>query len=547
MKTTLLLSKKIERVIIICLLLGSIAINNAMGQEQLFRFKVNDTYTYAVDPTTNLYSLNVSDITINGLTHSYTLGNTVTTKTAGYINTQGWGTSLDIPNKSFSISISNSNANIGFVITKMDIYVTHEDNPSDVDFALNFGSETRIATETKTLNGLTTYSLSDINKLIPPVKNSDVQTFYIGTTTTADTKTVFIDRIDVFGIKIDIPTYTNEILWEDFDAYYSLSLGSAPTVQDFNAIDITSGTQTAGWTGANLYAFYVPNYRISNLLLGGTATDSAYIKTPSIDLSGSYEIKFETRSRVGAASNNGVLNISDNSGLLWTGTNTATTFTTITTGGFISSATENITFAVPKTDGSEQVIENIVIKPSTQPALSYGILTNKALGTAKFSTSKAFTIPLKAANLTGDVTLTLKDSTNFILPDGGTITQATAETGTDLNITFIAPETLGTYTDTLTISATGTTDRLVVLSATSDLGTATTNLTDGALVVTGNQLTINGHAGKKASIYNLSGATLFVQANISDNAVFTLPAKGVYLLKIEGNNSFPATTKVVIR
>jgi len=58
---------------------------------------------------------------------------------------------------------------------------------------------------------------------------------------------------------------------------------------------------------------------------------------------------------------------------------------------------------------------------------------------------------------------------------------------------------------------------------------------------------IKGHAGKKATIYNLSGAALFVQYRISDGQSFTLPSKGVYLLKMEGDNMIPVTTKVMIK
>jgi len=87
----------------------------------------------------------------------------------------------------------------------------------------------------------------------------------------------------------------------------------------------------------------------------------------------------------------------------------------------------------------------------------------------------------------------------------------------------------------------------VTLSAESDLGTGMENLKTGSVAVNGSQLLINGHAGKKATIYNLSGAALFVQDKISDSHVFTLPSKGVYLLKVEGDNLMPVAIKVMIK
>ena len=506
--------------------------------------------TYEFDGTTpdaitsNPYNLNFSNIVTNTNT------GVVFLYEDGYLKTSGWKTTWGITNNNIYFSIQR-NGNQNFKVSHVKIFYNNVGvatralrlavNEINIATRDNIGTSIQNRTLGEVHLSTTTPTITAHADTINHVLNDNAQSFKIGT---RQADSFDIDKIEIYG-------YANFNLYEDFNSTSIVSIAkiTGTIITDFNPIDL-QWLRFQGWTGStgNQYAFAVTNDRTSSIVLWSTATDSAYIKTPSLDLSSPYEIKFETRSRVGAATNNGIMNIYDNnSGLLWTGTNTATTFTTITTSGYISSATENITFAVPKTEGSEQVIENIVIQPSTQPALSYGILSNKALGTAKLSTSKAFTIPLKAANLTGDVTLTLKDSTNFILPDGGTITQSTAETGTDLNITFIAPETLGTYTDTLTISAAGTTDRVVVLSATSDLGTATTNLTDGSVVVTGNQLTINGHAGKKASIYNLSGATLFLQERISDRQVFTLPSKGVYLLKLEGSDSFPATAKVMIR
>ena len=516
--------------------------NDLNGQILLGRYNIEGAdLAAAVTITDNPYNLTFNDLILNSNSV------VVFTYDAGFLKTTGWGTGFNT-NKNVEIRIQR-NGNQSFKVSHIKVYYT---SAASRDFRI-FANDIIIATRASVASAATVANktmgeiyLSAVapaitahDKIIPHVTNDDVQSLKFAV---KNNGAFDIDKIEIYG-------FINFKLFEDFNhpSIVTVAKTSAATLADFNTFSLDS-LRYPGWTGsaANHYAFAVTNDRTSNLLLGGTSIDSAYIKSPAVDLSSPYEIQFEYRSRIGA-SNNGILKIYDNNGQIWSGTSTATSFTAVTTEGFIGSAIENITLAVPKLDGSEQIVDNFVVLPTTKPALNFALQSTKVLGTATKSTSKVFNLPLKAANLTGDVTLALQSGTNFTLSGGTTVTQANAEAGTDIAVTFNAPATVGTYTDVLTISAAGTTDRVVTLSAESDLGTGMENLKTGSVAISGSQLLINGHAGKKATIYNLSGAALFVQDKISDSQVFTLPSKGVYLLKVEGDNLMPVAIKVMIK
>lgn len=512
--------------------------NDLNGQILLGRYNIEGAdLAAAVTITDNPFNLTFSDLILN------TNSAVVFSYTSSLLNTSNWGTGFNT-NKSIEIRIQR-NGNQSFKVSHIKVFYT---SAASRDFRLS-ANDVTIVTRASVASGTSSKTMGEIylsttapaitahDKVIPYITNDDIQSLKFAV---KNNGTFDIDKIEVYG-------FVNFKLFEDFNhpSIVTVAKTSATTINDFSTFSLDS-LRYQGWTGsANHFAFAVINDRTSNLLLGSTDTDSAYIKSPEVDLSSPYEVQFEYRSRIGAT-NNGILKIYDNNGQIWGGTSTVTTFTAVSTEGFVGSTTENITFAVPKLNGSEQIVDNIVVMPTTKPALNFALQSTKALGTATKNTSKIFNLPLKAANLTGDVTLSLQSGANFTLSGGTTVTQANAEAGTDIAVTFNAPATVGTYTDVLTISAAGTTDRIVMLSAESDLGTGMEHLMTGSVAVNGHQLLINGHNGKKASIFNLSGAVMFVQDNISDNQMFTLPSKGVYLLKIEGDMTMPLTIKVMI-
>ncbi|MPN15248.1 hypothetical protein SDC9_162578 [bioreactor metagenome] len=69
----------------------------------------------------------------------------------------------------------------------------------------------------------------------------------------------------------------------------------------------------------------------------------------------------------------------------------------------------------------------------------------------------------------------------------------------------------------------------------------------GKVSINEHQVILNGLIGYKATIYNLSGVVLFSKDKISENEIFTLADKGVYLLKLERNNEVPVAIKAMIK
>lgn len=493
---------------------------------------------------------------IDGITFTdiFTNGQLTVDYSEDAFNTSGWTNPIDLTvGRKFSFSLMKSSEIIGFKISKL-VLTYKRVQSTNRNMVIHYGSSyldegTQFTRRTNKPAEYTSYDFNDaLNShpsRVPGILDSNSEQFISIATVSGNTsEIVSYDKIEIWG-------YVDFV--ETFSMYDTYALTQPPG--ETNKIpDNLPLSLTSGWTtSSNIHAFNATEY-VAAGNLANTETDSAYLTTPALKLDKPFEVEYNYRVRnqtidgvlhdpaiIKVYTDNQIIDLKENI------TSSVIANNKSTTNAFIADADSKITFVSPMGFNADCVIDNIVVRYSTQPALNYGLQSTKALGTAVKSSSKVFTIPLKAANLTGDVTLALQSGANFTLSGGSTVAQATAESGTDVEITFNAPETVGTYTDVLTISAAGTTDRVVTLSAISDLGTSTIKLTDGSVIVTGNQLNINGHAGKKASIYNLSGATLFVQDNISDNALFTLPTKGVYLLKLEGNNSFPATTKVIIR
>jgi hypothetical protein len=487
----------------------------------------------------------------SGITMSdiYTNGQLTVDYSTDALNTSGWTNPIDLTvGRKFSFSLLKNSELLGFKITKLNL--TYKRNQS-VNRSMNiyYGSSYEDAGTqfSKRSNKPATYTLSvftdTLNSYpayVPGVCiNNTAQYISIATVSGNTTEIVSFDEIEVWGyISIN----------EKFDMYSPIAATGTPTEAN-KMDDIVSLSLTPGWTASNIHVFNVGYLPYANALLATSATVDAYLKTPVLDLNRPFQINFRYRSRLASDINtHGLVDIYlDENQKIWNAQTFSTSFLSAETDAFIGSENSRIKFTAPMLDGNQMIYDDIVISQSTKPALNFALQSTKALGAVTKNTQQVFNLPLKGGNLTGDVTLSLQSGANFTLSGGTTVTQANAETGTDIAVTFNAPATVGTYTDVLTISAAGTTDRVVTLSAESDLGTGTLNLSDGSVVVNGNQLMINGHAGKKATIFNLSGAALFVQDRISDSQVFTLPAKGVYLLKMEGDNAMPVTTKVMIK
>ena len=107
--------------------------------------------------------------------------------------------------------------------------------------------------------------------------------------------------------------------------------------------------------------------------------------------------------------------------------------------------------------GTEEQVATPTLKV-TPSSISFGTIE-----TGKTSTKS---ISLSASDLKGNVTATLSDANGVFSIDKTSITAATAQNGTTLNVTF-KPTRSGTYNATLTLSSTGATSVKINLSATA--------------------------------------------------------------------------------
>lgn len=488
---------------------------------------------------------------LSGITMSdiYTNGQLTVDYSADALNTSGWTNPIDLTvGRKFSFNLFKNSELLGFKITKLNLTYKRNQTVNRAMIVYYGSSFEDVGTQfSKRSNKPTTYTLSAFTDTlnsspayVPGVcTNNQAQYISIATVSGNIAEIVSFDKIEVWG-------YTS--VSEKFDMYSPIAATGTPSEAN-KMDDNVSLSLTPGWTASNIHVFNVGNTPVANALLATSSTVDAYLKTPVLDLNRPFQVNFRYRSRLASDINtHGLVDIYlDDDQQIWSAQTFSTTFLSAETEAFIGSETSRIKFTAPMLEGNQMIYDDIVISQSTKPALNFALQSTKVLGTATKSTSKVFNLPLKAANLTGDVTLALQSGANFTLSGGTTITQTNAEAGTNIAVTFNAPATIGTYTDVLTISAAGTTDRVVTLSAESDLGTGMENLKTGSVAINGNQLLINGHAGKKASIYNLSGAALFVHDKIIDNQIFTLPSKGIYLLKVEGDNLMPVAIKVMIK
>ncbi|MFV0392365.1 MAG: endonuclease [Paludibacteraceae bacterium] len=105
------------------------------------------------------------------------------------------------------------------------------------------------------------------------------------------------------------------------------------------------------------------------------------------------------------------------------------------------------------------------ISGSTNPILTSPISgTTVDFGTVTYQQNLIKTVPVSAANLTGDLTVTLSGASASYFSIPTTIPKADAEAGFEITIYYYAPET-GTHNATLTISGGGVSDVTVNITA----------------------------------------------------------------------------------
>jgi len=465
------------------------------------------------------------------------------------LNLANWSTGFQMTTgKSVQFSVSKNSSVLQFDVTRVDIKLKHGGSDGIV---MHYGSAYNSGSRTTNLNTLQISKDSLVTIVMQEGTGSSVTAtpvvtdnnpFYlaIGTRSALATDIVTIDHIKVYG------TVTS--LAEDFSGYDAVAvtgdLTQAPRIPN----DVPLSKQT-GWSAQNVYAFKAGTGFIATLLLGPTATDSAYITTPSLDLSQAFMVNFGYRSRMGSDINpDGRLNIYLNDSLLiWEGKTTQTTIENTSSIAFVGTPYSKISFTVPTIAGNEMMIDNVSVVRSSQPALNLPLYHTINLGTVPLNTSKTIQIPVKAANLSRDLTVGISSGINFQITSPTEIDKATAEAGTHITVNFMPPAAPGLYTDTIMVGTTNMTARTIILKTIYDQYNDVQQVFDCKIAIQGRNIIVEGNTVHQLQLFSLTGLLIGEAVAQGSNTIITAPQAGCYLLRIIGNNNQQYTRKILVQ
>ena len=527
-------------VMIKAVLTNKVVIPRIKSNEVLLGEYTFTTGAESLKPSKVQSGFQLSDIYIAPGTLQSSFGNDV-------VNLTNWSTSFQMTaGKSVQFSLTKNSAILQYDVTRVDIKLKHGGSDGIV---MHYGTNYNSGSRTTNLNSLliSKDSLVTIvmqegvgSSVTPTPVVTDNNPFYmaIGTRSALPTDIVSIDHIKVYG------TVTS--LTEDFSGYDAVAvtgdLTQVPRISD----DVSLSKQ-AGWTAQNVYAFKAGTGFIATLLLGPTATDSAYITTPSLDLSQPFMLNFGYRSRMGSDINpDGRLNVYLNDSLLiWEGQTTLTTIEEMSSISFIGTPDSKITFTVPTVAGNEMMFDNVTILRSSQPAINLPLYQTINLGILPLNSSKSIQIPIIAANLGRDLTVGLSDGINYQITSPAEIDKATAEAGTQITVNFTPPASPGLYTDTIMVGTTNMTARTIILKTIYDQFNEIQQLFDGRIAIKDKTIFVQHTSGHRLQLYTITGV-LIKEVRITEYETgITAPASGCYILKIE-NDTLTVSKKILI-
>ncbi|MEA4982620.1 MAG: hypothetical protein VB066_07870 [Paludibacter sp.] len=352
---------------------------------------------------------------------------------------------------------------------------------------------------------------------------------------TPHTATLRIENPEITTIDVALSA-TCDLLFEDFSNYdatanSSNSLAVLPTIPDDVPLSLVSG-----WAGDQLYAYKAGSPNLGTACLGSTNADSAFLTTPTLDLSQPFDLFFKARSLV--VDTDGKFKVFlDGNQLIYDSINTSISLRRYTTTTFVGTSSSKLTFTGRKVDLNEIIVDSIVVNYSSLPALNIPLNKVENFGTTVPGGQKTVDIAIKGYNLTGDLNLSLEGGTNFTLLTGATVAQATATAGTTVQVRFNAPLTTGTYTDKLIIGTSDFRSREISLTAISDNTTGMSITETGKVLVNASDIVLSGYAGANVIVYSVAGVKIAEQNNIADQATISVNNRGCFLLKIEKNGN----------
>ncbi|MFA5417988.1 MAG: T9SS type A sorting domain-containing protein [Bacteroidales bacterium] len=540
--------KKLTFIVAMAILAGGLTSLNA--QEVLlgtYEFTTGDNQT---KPSNVQTGVQLSDVIFTA---------TSTTVTATYANDAietTWNKAINFGNSNcLQFYLKNGKTDVGFDITRIEITVKRT-GPA-AKFRIAHGNLVNPNTDTYNssdpLIGLADYATYNFNENtkdpsvtgsvspVAPVFGSDSVYIAIATTSNPNgSEIVSIDKIEVFGY---LPKFHIE---ENFSNYSPIAVSGEPA-DSMRISDDVALSQIPGWTASNLYAFVAGAVPASSAMFGITATDSAYLTTPALDLTQPFNVSFKFRSRMGPDINpdGRIKLVSDNNVLVWEGQSTATVLKSIVTEPIMLPANTKLTFTCPMVEGNQMIVDDVKIYQSFDAGINLPFNHVVDFGVVNYSSTKALQVPILAYNLKNDLTLTLKQGTSFTL-GSSTIAQATAIAGTDLSVSYTAPAEATVVNDTLLVMDGDVQIKQIFIKAEAGDVSAVPAVLAGKISIHGNTVLLSDLADKQLQVYTIAGLKVKEITRTVNQESIMLPSKGAYILRLRDNQG-AVSTKVLIQ
>jgi len=316
------------------------------------------------------------------------------------------------------------------------------------------------------------------------------------------------------------------ILYETFDTGDMTGLVDKSPLNDLAGFTVLPGwsmENVVKWQKSGLYSF-APALESS---LGNVAQYS----TPGLDLSKPYKITVFGK-------NNGKYGQS----YILAGQDTICyysfpinyTFAPYTVDGFVATDNTKIAFTAVGIDDNYVVYDNILISNTSSPTVSLPLMGKKEFGSIFPNATTTIKIPLKAYNLSSDLTVSVPSTSGFELLSSTIISKENAQAGTEISVKF-KPTALLDYTDMIQVSGGGLPSssyvRTIYLVGHGSLTTQVNNSKlKCKLVVEDNNLHATVDGASRLEVYSFNGV-LLKQMNFT-NTTQTILSQGVYLVRI---------------
>ena len=322
---------------------------------------------------------------------------------------------------------------------------------------------------------------------------------------------------------------SDPLIWTDMD---STKVNSYKQ-DDFLAVP--------GWEfNDSVYWHKSGSYGLGLVLRGGSST-VAKATTPELNLSAPFGLTFRSKKMSNRTTILGQLFVLADNDTIGNIVNPNDALTLQTIDGFIAKANSKISFVGIANDSSKVVVDEISVFPTSNPTLNIPAYSTKLFNVG--TEPVIVDIPLKAYQLTTDVTVSTVGNAIGYEVLTPTILMANAEAGATIQVKYTP--TVGSLTSAnLTIKGGGLTDfRYLQLIANSSTGLKETKM-NATIVGKTNAINIAVEGQTNLEVFTFDGK-LIINKKISGNSDVHINA-GLYIVKLT-NNDASKIVKVVVK